>query len=75
MNKQMNLNIGADDMQPIICEECGGMYFRQVMAINKVSKLLTGSDKDTMVPVPVFRCDDCGAIPKDFQPIKAKPKK
>ena len=71
----MNLNIGADDMQPIICEECGGMYFRQVMAINKVSKLLTGSDKDTMVPVPVFRCDDCGAIPKDFQPIKAKPKK
>jgi hypothetical protein len=75
MNKQMNVNIGADDMQPIICEECGGMYFRQVMAINKVSKLLTGSDKDTMVPVPVFRCDDCGAIPKDFQPIKAKPKK
>lgn len=71
----MNLNIGADEMQPIICEECGGMYFRQVMAINKVSKLLTGSDKDTMVPVPVFRCDDCGAIPKDFQPIKAKPKK
>jgi len=59
-------------MQPIICKECGSMYFRQVMAINKVSKLLTGQDKDTMVPVPVFRCDDCGAIPKEFQPVKIK---
>jgi hypothetical protein len=48
------------------------MYFRQVTAINKVSKFLTGGDKDTMVPVPVFRCDDCGAIPEEFQPIKVK---
>ncbi len=29
-------------------------------------------DKDTMVPVPVFRCDDCGSIPEEFQPIKLK---
>jgi len=50
------------------------LYFRQVMAINKVSKFLTGGDKDTMVPVPVFRCDDCGAIPEEFQPIKLNKK-
>ena len=53
---KLNVNIGPNDMQPIICGECDGMYFRQVMAINKVSKFLTGGDKDTMVPVPVFRC-------------------
>ena len=68
----LKINVGPDDMKPITCTECGGMYFRQVMAINKVSKLLTGSDKDTMMPVPVFRCDDCGAIPEEFQPIKVK---
>jgi hypothetical protein len=67
-------NIKSTDMQPLQCKECGGMYFRQVMAINKVSKLLTGSDRDTMVPIPVFRCDDCGAIPEEFQPIKVKSK-
>jgi hypothetical protein len=48
------------------------MYFRQVMAINKVSKLMTGADKDTMIPIPVFRCDDCGCVPEEFQPIKLK---
>ena len=74
MSKLTAPGIKPTDMQPIICKECDGMYFRQVMAINKVSKLLTGSDKDTMVPIPVFRCDDCGAIPDEFQPVKMKAK-
>jgi hypothetical protein len=71
---KLNVPINKSDMQPIICTECDGMYFRQVMAINKVSKFLTGADKDTMVPIPVFRCDDCGAIPEEFQPVKLKTK-
>jgi hypothetical protein len=69
---KLNVNIGPSDMQPISCKECNGMYFRQVMAINKVSKLMTGADKDTMIPIPVFRCDDCGCVPDEFQPIKLK---
>ncbi len=67
--EKMNLNIKQDDMKPMVCTECGGMYFKQVMAINKVSKFLTGGDKDTIIPIPVFRCDDCGAVPEEFQPI------
>jgi len=66
MNKT-SLNIKPDDLKPLICSECGGMYFRQVMAINKVSRFITGADKDSMVPVPVFRCDDCGHINSEFQ--------
>jgi len=62
-------NVSPSDLKPIVCEECNGIYFRQVMAINKVSKFLTGQDKDTVVPVPTFRCDDCGAIPEEFQPV------
>ena len=46
---KLNVNIGPNDMQPIQCKECDGMYFRQVMAINKVSKFLTGADKDTIM--------------------------
>lgn len=69
---KLNVNIGPSDIQPISCKECNGMYFRQVMAINKVSKLMTGADKDTMIPIPVFRCDDCGCVPEEFQPIKLK---
>ena len=65
----LNQNIKPSDLHPITCEECGGMYFKQVVAINKVSKFLTGQDKDSIVPVPTFRCDDCGAIPEEFRPV------
>ena len=64
------IQIGPNDMHPIKCAECDCQYFRQVVAINKVSKFLTGSDKDTMIPAPTFRCDDCGAVPDDFKPVK-----
>lgn len=70
--EKVNVNVNPSDMQPIQCEECGGLYFRQVVAINKVSRFITGGDRDTIVPVPTFRCDDCGAIPKEFQPVKLK---
>ena len=48
-------NISPNDLKPMICTECGGMYFKQVMCINKVSRFLTGQNKDTVYPVPVFR--------------------
>ena len=35
--------------------------------INKVSRFITGADKDSMIPVPVFRCDDCGHINEEFR--------
>ena len=67
--EKMHLNINPDDMKPMTCTECDGIYFKQVMSINKVSKFLTGGDKDTIIPIPVFRCDDCGSVPDEFQPI------
>ena len=33
-------NIKQSDLKPMVCEECGSMYFRQVMSINKVSRFL-----------------------------------
>jgi uncharacterized Zn finger protein len=67
------LDLGANsakNSQPIQCENCGSIYMRQVLVLNKVSKLLTGSDKDSIIPIPVFRCDDCGYVNEEFRPVK-----
>lgn len=56
--------------QPIGCENCGSIYMRQVLVLNKVSKLLTGAEKDSIIPIPVFRCDDCGYVNEEFRPVK-----
>ena len=66
----LNPKIKSSDMKPIVCANCGGLYFRQVLALNKVSRLLTGEAKDSVIPVPTFRCDDCGYIPEEFRPVE-----
>jgi len=50
----------------VVCDKCGSKYFKEVVLIKKVSKILTGSPEDTIVPFPSYRCDDCGNVNEDF---------
>ena len=69
-----NLIGGADKpkidlkQQPsVICEECNSERFKEIVLIKKVSKLLTGSGSDTLVPFPTYVCDECGHMNEDFK--------
>lgn len=54
--------------QPTIsCESCGEKFFREIVMIKKVSKILTGNKEDTLVPFPTYCCDKCGHVNKDFE--------
>jgi hypothetical protein len=54
--------------QPTVsCEKCGSTFFREVVLMKKISKLLTGSNEDSIVPFPTYRCDDCDHINDDFK--------
>ena len=54
-------------IQPtIICEECGSKFFKEVSMLKKVSKLLTGSHEDTIVPFPTYMCNSCGFVNEEF---------
>ena len=50
----------------VVCDECSGMFFKEVTLIKKVSGKLTGTDEDTIVPFPTYRCDDCGYVNLEF---------
>ena len=68
INTESNLpRIDLKEQPTLICEECESKYFKEVVLIKKVSKLLTGSMEDTIVPFPTYRCDDCGHVNKDFE--------
>ena len=43
MNQQLNLDISQT--VPVKCDECGGIYFEQVLHIRRASGLLTGQAK------------------------------
>lgn len=50
------------------CDECHSVFFENVMIIRKVSALLTGTGQPGYVPIPVFRCADCGHVNSEFMP-------
>ena len=69
---QANINIKPEDMKDIVCGECGSKYFRQVNAFKRLSALLSPTGKEQIVPIPVFRCDECGFINEEFRPRDGK---
>lgn len=54
--------------QPEICAACSGKFFAQVFMFRRISKILVGAPQDQLVPIPVFRCDDCGTPIGDMVP-------
>ena len=65
--------IDLRDCETIKCENCGGIYFKEILILKKVSKL-QGAPMDQNVPVPVFRCDDCGHVNQGFNPFEESSK-
>lgn len=73
----MNLTqpkIDLKEQPTVLCERCGGSFFKETLILKKISKLLTGSPEDTIVPFPIYRCDDCGHINDTFNPFEEKEK-
>jgi uncharacterized Zn finger protein len=61
--------IDLKEQPTVVCEnpDCGSKFFKEVVLIKKVSKLMTGSSEDTLVPFPTYMCNSCGHVNKDFE--------
>lgn len=56
------------------CDKCGNDVFEEATKIRIVSKFVTFTDKDSMIPIPVFVCKSCGHINEQFIPDFMKTK-
>lgn len=82
---QMNPNGGNPVGQPqidiskatdLVCN-CGGDTFVNGFRFKKVSKIMTGTPDDAIIPIEVFLCGDCGEpleelLPKELRKPKLK---
>ena len=57
------------------CQECKGTVFIPANKFLKVSKLVTGTPNDAIVPVELYFCGDCGEIVEELLPEQLKNKK
>lgn len=53
--------------EEIVCK-CGGKIFTEGYQIRTISKFLTGTPKDALIPMGVFYCVKCFEIPEQFKP-------
>lgn len=56
----------------ILCEECNHPFFKASVILRKVSRFLTGTDKDAIIPIQVFACAKCNHVNKEFLPEPVK---
>ena len=50
------------------CQECGGTVFIPGTKFLKISKIVTGTKNDAIIPVELYLCGDCGEINKELLP-------
>lgn len=66
MDEILKPRIDLKQQPTVTCEDCGSKYFKEVVLLKKVPKLLTGSSEDTIVPFPTYMCNSCGFVNEDF---------
>jgi len=64
------LNINFAEQPTVDCDGCGGKFFKKVTVMKRVSKLLTGSAQDEIVPLETYACESCSHVNDDFNPLK-----
>ena len=62
------------DAREMLCE-CGNDIFMDGMKFRKVSRLLTGGPKDSVMPIELYVCASCGKplnelLPQELQESK-----
>jgi|TARA_R110000772_G_scaffold246712_1_gene360438 hypothetical protein len=60
------IQVNVMESPNVKCEKCEDIFFEKVTIIKKISKLLTGSMEDQIVPMETYVCKSCGHMNKEF---------
>jgi len=67
MENQINMNFNLKNTQEVLTPS-GGKVWQQGFVIRKVSKFITGTSEDAVMPIPVFYDPKTGEILQDTLP-------
>lgn len=56
----------------VTCQSCGDQVFSSATIFRKISKIITGTPKDAMIPIEVFVCMSCGTLVEELLPPELK---
>ncbi len=65
--EQLKMNVDIKQSTPIASPE-GNQVFQEVVVLRKISKFLTGTSEDAIIPIPVFIDVKTGKILTELVP-------
>lgn len=69
--QQLNINIDIKNTQPVVSED-GNQVFAEGVLLRKVSRFVTGTQEDGIIPVPCFYDVATGKVLVDLLPKELK---
>ena len=64
--------IDISTSKAMVCENCGYDVFIPGSKFRTISKLVTGTPQDVIIPIEVFLCGECGEVNEAFLPQEIK---
>ena len=66
------VQVDLSSSTPLTCPNCGDDTFLPAIKMRKISKLLTGTPQDMILPIDVFLCANCGELNTELLPEQVK---
>ena len=66
--KQPQKQININDTESVKCEDFGNYSFIQSYFIRRISAILSPNGQETMMPIQVYSCGNCGTVPSNMMP-------
>ena len=67
-NENAQVSINPNDLEDVLCEKCECQSFDLAFLFKKISAVLSPSGKESLIPIQVYKCTDCGHINDGFMP-------
>ena len=65
---QAQVQVNIKDTETIVSEKCGNGLFIQSFFLKKISALVSPTGQESIVPVHVYSCGNCGHINRKLNP-------
>jgi len=73
MEQGLPMGINISDARDMDCE-CGGKVFMPGFRFKKLSRLVTGQAQDSIIPIEMYLCTQCGKALQELLPLQLRDK-
>ena len=73
MEQGLPMGININDARDMDCE-CGNKVFMPGFRFKKLSRLVTGQAQDSIIPIEMYLCTQCGKALQELLPLEFRDK-